>query len=91
MTDAPDPELRAEYQKDLDKAKEATETAKNKEESAVKEMLQFYANLLSANAKYTWNKIVKEQTEQRLTITRTFKACPGKAQGNFCTSHLMTA
>jgi hypothetical protein len=26
-------------------------------------MFQFYANLLSADAKYAWNKIVKEQTE----------------------------
>jgi hypothetical protein len=63
LADAPDPELRAEYQKDLEKAKEATETAKNKQEFAVKEMFQFYANFLSADAKYVWNKIVKEQTE----------------------------
>ncbi len=27
------------------------------------EMFQFYANLLSVDAKYTWNKIVKEQME----------------------------
>jgi hypothetical protein len=26
-------------------------------------MFQFYANLLSADAKFAWNKIVKEQTE----------------------------
>jgi hypothetical protein len=26
-------------------------------------MFQFYANLLSLDAKYAWNKIVKEQTE----------------------------
>jgi hypothetical protein len=26
-------------------------------------MFQFYANLLSSNAKYAWNKIVREQTE----------------------------
>jgi hypothetical protein len=26
-------------------------------------MFQFYANLLSADAKYAWNKIIKEQTE----------------------------
>jgi hypothetical protein len=26
-------------------------------------MFQFYANLLSSNAKYTWNKIAKEQME----------------------------
>jgi hypothetical protein len=26
-------------------------------------MIQFYTNLLSSDAKYAWNKIVKEQTE----------------------------
>jgi hypothetical protein len=26
-------------------------------------MFQFYANLLSSDAKYTWNKIVREQTK----------------------------
>jgi hypothetical protein len=26
-------------------------------------MIQFYANLLSLDAKYAWNKIVREQTE----------------------------
>jgi hypothetical protein len=29
-------------------------------------MFQFYANLLSLDAKYAWNKIVKEQTETDL-------------------------
>ncbi len=52
-----------EYQSELKKAKFATETTKNKKESAAKEMFQFYANLQSADAKYMWNKIVKEQTE----------------------------
>ncbi len=60
--DAPDPELQAIYQQDLKKAKEATETAKAKEEFAAKEMFRFYGNLLSADAKCAWNKIVKEQT-----------------------------
>jgi hypothetical protein len=63
LADASDPELCAFYQKDLKKAKEAAETTKGKEESTAKEMFQFYANLLSADAKYTWNKIVKEQME----------------------------
>ncbi len=63
LAGAPDPELHTEYEKDLAKAKFATETARNKKESAAKEMFQFYANLLSANAKYAWNKIVKEQTD----------------------------
>ncbi len=29
-------------------------------------MFQFYANLLSLNAKYAWNKIIKEQMEANL-------------------------
>jgi hypothetical protein len=38
-------------------------TAKNKCEAAATKMFQFYANLLSLDAKYEWNKIVKEQME----------------------------
>jgi hypothetical protein len=57
------PELRVEYQADYDKAKFNTETAKNKRKAAATKMFQFYANLLSSDAKYAWNKIVKEQTE----------------------------
>jgi hypothetical protein len=48
---------------DLEKAKEAAENAKAKAESAAKDMFQFYANLLSVDAKYSWNKIVQEQTQ----------------------------
>ncbi len=44
-------------------AKEESENAKAKAESAVKDMFQFYANLLSVDTKYTWNKIVQEQTQ----------------------------
>jgi hypothetical protein len=62
MADAPDPELCAIYQQDLKKAKEAAEAAKDKEKFAANEMFWFYGNLLSADAKYAWNKIVKEQT-----------------------------
>jgi hypothetical protein len=61
MADAPDPKLRAFYQQDLKKAKEAAEKAKAKGESTAKEMFRFYANLLSADAKYAWDKIIKEQ------------------------------
>jgi hypothetical protein len=60
--DAPDPKLCAVYQQDLEKAQKAAEDAKAKEESAAKEMFWYYANLLSADAKYRWNKIVKEQS-----------------------------
>ncbi len=61
--DAPDPELCVEYQADYKKAKSTAEAAKNKCEAAATKMFQFYANLLSVDAKYAWNKIVKEQRE----------------------------
>ncbi len=63
LADAADPELRVEYQADYEEAKFAAEATKNKCEAAATEYFQFYANLLSADAKYLWNKIVKEQME----------------------------
>jgi hypothetical protein len=63
LADTPDPELRAGYQTEFQKSKFVTETTKNKQDSTAKEMFQFYANLLSADTKYAWKKIVKEQTE----------------------------
>ncbi len=63
LADAPAPELHVEYQTDYDKAKFAAETAKNKHRAAATKIMQSYANFLSSDAKYAWNKIVKEQTE----------------------------
>jgi hypothetical protein len=59
-------------------------------------MLQFYANLLSVDAKFAWNKIVKEQTETDL-----FKDLQGMSRkgprgisqeslDNFIMFHLLT-
>jgi hypothetical protein len=66
LVDAPDPELRVEYQTEIEKAVFTSKTTKNKKESTAEEIFQFYANLLSADAKYAWNKIIKEQTESDL-------------------------
>jgi hypothetical protein len=63
LADAPAPELCNEYQALYDKATFAKETTKNKKDAAATKMFQFYANLLSLDAKYSWNKIVWEQTE----------------------------
>ncbi len=63
LADAPAPDLCEEYKALYKKAVFAKETAKNKKEAAATKMFQFYANLLSLDAKYTWNKIVREQTE----------------------------
>jgi hypothetical protein len=87
--DAPAPELCNEYQAFYDKAIFAKETAKNKKEAAATEMFQFYANLLSLDAKYVQNKIVREQAE-----ADPFKDLQGmsrKAQGDFCVSRSTNA
>jgi hypothetical protein len=56
-------ELCCKYQALYNKAIFAKKTAKNKREATATKMFQFYANLLSLDAKYAWNKIVREQTE----------------------------
>jgi hypothetical protein len=63
MADATAPELCAEYRAIYKKATHAKETAKIQKDAAATKMFQFYANLLSSDAKYAWNKIVREQTE----------------------------
>ncbi len=63
MANAPALVLCDEYQALYNKATFAKETAKNKREAADTKMFQFYANLLSLDARYSWNKIVREQTE----------------------------
>jgi hypothetical protein len=61
--DATAPELCAEYKAIYEKATHAKETAKIQKDVAATKMFQFYANLLSSDAKYMWNKIVREHTE----------------------------
>jgi hypothetical protein len=63
LSNAPAPDLCEEYMALYVKAMFAKETAKNKKEAAATKMFQFFANLLSLDAKYAWNKIVREQTE----------------------------
>ncbi len=63
LANAPAPELCNEYQAIYNKAIFVKETAKNKKEATATKMFQFYANLLSLDAKYRWNKIVWEQME----------------------------
>ncbi len=60
---APDSEIQATFLADLTKAKEAPENAKDTMTTATIKMFRFYANLLSLKAKYTWNKIITEQTD----------------------------
>jgi hypothetical protein len=63
LSGASAPELCKEYKAIYEKAILAKETAKNQNDAAATKMFQFYANLLSSDAKYTWNKIVWEQTD----------------------------
>jgi hypothetical protein len=63
LANAPVSELHAEFQSDYDKAKSAAETAKKSRKAPATKMFLFYANLLSLDAKFAWNKIVKEQME----------------------------
>jgi hypothetical protein len=63
LANASAPELCADYQAIYNKASFVEETAKNKRKAAANKMFQFYMNLLSLDAKYLWNKIVREQME----------------------------
>ncbi len=63
LANTPAPDLCEEYKALYKKAVYTKETAKNKKEAAATKMFQFYANLLYLDAKYAWNKIVREQTE----------------------------
>jgi hypothetical protein len=58
-----DDSIKAGFQADLEKAKQAQEMAKGAMTAATNLMFTFYSNLLSPESKYAWNKIVVEQTE----------------------------
>ncbi len=55
--------MRAGFQVDLEKAKQAQKIDKGVMTAATSEMFAFYSNLLSPESKYAWNKIINEQTE----------------------------
>jgi hypothetical protein len=63
--DAPEAndEMKAGFLEGLEKAKQAQRTAKGAVIVATNKMFAFYLNLLSAESKYTWNKIIVRQTE----------------------------
>jgi hypothetical protein len=54
--------LCAAIKAELKQTLEAAEEAMTKRDKAAEDMFQLYANLLSVNARYVWNKIVQEQT-----------------------------
>jgi len=61
--------MKAGFQVDLKKAKEAQKKAKGAMTAAASKMLAFYSNLLSPESKYAWNKIVSKQMESDPFVT----------------------
>jgi hypothetical protein len=55
--------MKAGFQVDLEKAKQAQKTSQGAMTAAANLMFTFYSNLLSPESKYAWNKIIVEQTE----------------------------
>ncbi len=55
--------MRAGFQVDLEKAKQAQKIAKGAMTAAASVMFAFYSNLLSPESKYMWNKIISKQME----------------------------
>ncbi len=68
MTKVTDDLMKAGFQADLEKAKQAQETAQSTMTAAANLMFTFYSNLLSPKSKYAWNKIMVEQTEGDLYV-----------------------
>ncbi len=55
--------MKAGFQEDLEKAKQAQGIVKGATTAAASKMFTFYLNLLSPMSKYAWNKIVSKQTK----------------------------
>ncbi len=55
--------MKAGFQEDHEKAKQAQGIAKGTMTTAASKMFTFYSNLLSPKSKYAWNKIVGKQKE----------------------------
>jgi hypothetical protein len=62
-TDVTEDLMKDGFQVDLEKAKQARETAQGAMTAAANWMFTFYSNLLSPKSKYAWNKIIIEQME----------------------------
>jgi hypothetical protein len=62
-TKVTDDMMKAGFHTDLEKAMKAVEDAKCAMITAASQMFAFFLNLLSPKSKYSWNKIVSEQTE----------------------------
>jgi hypothetical protein len=63
VTNVTEDSMKAGLQVDLEKAKKAMEDTKGTITTASSQMFTFYLNLLYPKSKYSWNKIIREQTE----------------------------
>jgi hypothetical protein len=61
--DVTEDSMKAGFQVDLEKAKQARETAQGAMTAAANLMFMFISNLLSPKSKYTWHKIINEHME----------------------------
>ncbi len=88
--------MKTGFQVDLEKAKQAQETAQGAMTAAANLMFTFYSNLLSPKSKYAWNKIVIEQTEGDPYVNLQGDALEGpmgmscKSLNNCIVFHLLT-
>jgi hypothetical protein len=60
--------MKAAFQVDLEKAKEATKDTQGAMTAAANKMFAFYSNMLPPESKYSWNKIAIEQMESNLFV-----------------------
>jgi hypothetical protein len=74
--------MKAGFQADLEKAKQAQETAQGTMTAAMNLMFMFYLNLLSPKSKYAWNKIVMEQMEDNPYVNLQARCLTGRPKGN---------
>ncbi len=81
-----DDSMKAGFLDDLEKAKQAQSTAKGGMTAAASKMFTFYLNLLSPESKYSWNKIVGEQTESDPYVNLQGDALEGLSPSH-CVSH----
>ncbi len=89
--------MRAGFQVDLEKAKQAQKIAEGVMTAAASKMFVFYSNLLSPESKYAWNKIVSEQMESNPFVILQGISLEGprgmshKSFNNCVMFHLLTA
>jgi hypothetical protein len=69
VTEITNDTMKAGFQVNLEKAKQAQETAKGAMTTAASLMFTFYSNLLSPESKYAWNTIISKQTESTLFVS----------------------